>query len=169
MALDRVFVLGPPSSGCPGTPVRSESVQVQGRPPPGACSRGAPERAISALSGPWESLPSFGRPTPATNGRSPLRDPSSPSRFRACTRPFRYPQPRSRDEVATLLRDREQPHRFISFGPWDSLEQIAQWRSSVTFKEGVGGSASCWTSSCPTRWILSLPSSRRSKVNRPRV
>src|SRR5947208_2774595 len=42
------------------------------------------------------------------------------------------------DEVATLLRDREQPHRFISFGPWDSLEQIAQWRSSVTFKEGVG-------------------------------
>ena len=42
------------------------------------------------------------------------------------------------EETATLLRDRDQPNRFISFGPWDSLEQIEQWRSSDTFKQGVG-------------------------------
>jgi heme-degrading monooxygenase HmoA len=42
------------------------------------------------------------------------------------------------DATATLLRDREQPHRFISFGPWASLDQIERWRGSETFKEGVG-------------------------------
>ena len=35
-------------------------------------------------------------------------------------------------------RDRDQPNRFISFGPWESLEQIERWRSSDTFKHGVG-------------------------------
>jgi heme-degrading monooxygenase HmoA len=42
------------------------------------------------------------------------------------------------DEVATLLRDREQRNRFVSFGPWESLDQIEQWRSSKTFLDGVG-------------------------------
>jgi heme-degrading monooxygenase HmoA len=42
------------------------------------------------------------------------------------------------DEVATLLRDRDQPNLFISFGPWSSLDQIEQWRASETFKDGVG-------------------------------
>jgi heme-degrading monooxygenase HmoA len=42
------------------------------------------------------------------------------------------------EETATLLRDRDQPNRFISFGPWESLEQIERWRSSDTFKRGVG-------------------------------
>jgi heme-degrading monooxygenase HmoA len=42
------------------------------------------------------------------------------------------------NETATLVRDREQPNLFISFGPWDSLEQIEKWRSSTTFQEGVG-------------------------------
>src|SRR5438105_11163755 len=42
------------------------------------------------------------------------------------------------EETATLLRDRDQPNRFISFGPWDSLEEIEQWQSSDTFKQGVG-------------------------------
>jgi heme-degrading monooxygenase HmoA len=41
------------------------------------------------------------------------------------------------EETATLLRDRDQPNRFISFGPWESLEQIERWRSSDTFKQGV--------------------------------
>jgi quinol monooxygenase YgiN len=39
--------------------------------------------------------------------------------------------------TATLLRDRDQPSLFTSFGPWDSLEQIAQWRNSPTFQDGV--------------------------------
>jgi heme-degrading monooxygenase HmoA len=42
------------------------------------------------------------------------------------------------EETATLLRDRDQPNLFISFGPWESLEQIERWRSSDTFKDGVG-------------------------------
>jgi heme-degrading monooxygenase HmoA len=41
------------------------------------------------------------------------------------------------DETATLLRDRDQPRQFVSFGPWQSLEQIDQWRGSDTFKQGV--------------------------------
>jgi len=41
------------------------------------------------------------------------------------------------NETATLLRDCDQPNLFISFGPWDSLEQIDAWRSSDTFNEGV--------------------------------
>ncbi len=39
---------------------------------------------------------------------------------------------------ATLLRDRDNPHRFISSGPWESLEQIQAWRASTTFNDGVG-------------------------------
>lgn len=39
---------------------------------------------------------------------------------------------------ATLLRDRDVSNRFISFGPWNSLEQIEEWRSSPTFADGVG-------------------------------
>jgi heme-degrading monooxygenase HmoA len=42
------------------------------------------------------------------------------------------------NEVATLLRDRDHPNRFISSGPWESVEQIEQWRNSETFKTGVG-------------------------------
>jgi heme-degrading monooxygenase HmoA len=42
------------------------------------------------------------------------------------------------DETATLLRDHKKPNLFISFGPWESLEQIEQWRQSDTFKELVG-------------------------------
>ena len=40
--------------------------------------------------------------------------------------------------TAMLLRDRDKPNVFISFGPWESLEQIDRWRSSETFTSGVG-------------------------------
>lgn len=39
--------------------------------------------------------------------------------------------------TAMLLRDRDSPNRFISYGPWKSLEEIASWRESVTFRDGV--------------------------------
>ena len=42
------------------------------------------------------------------------------------------------DSTATLLRDRDDPTLFLSFGPWDSIEQIEQWRASHTFQAGVG-------------------------------
>ena len=38
---------------------------------------------------------------------------------------------------ATLLQDRDVPNRFISSGPWESLEQIAAWRASATFADGL--------------------------------
>jgi heme-degrading monooxygenase HmoA len=41
------------------------------------------------------------------------------------------------DETATLLRDRDRPRQFVSFGPWASIEEIEQWRDSGTFKQGV--------------------------------
>ena len=37
-----------------------------------------------------------------------------------------------------LLRDREQPNRFVSFGPWESLDAIAAWRQMPQFQETVG-------------------------------
>ena len=33
-----------------------------------------------------------------------------------------------------LLRDLDNPRRFVSFGPWESLET---WRASAPFQEGV--------------------------------
>lgn len=39
---------------------------------------------------------------------------------------------------AKLLQDRAQSNRFVSFGPWDSLEQIEAWRSHPGFAERVG-------------------------------
>jgi heme-degrading monooxygenase HmoA len=41
------------------------------------------------------------------------------------------------DAHGTLLRDREAPNRFISFGPWESLEQVEMWRASAAFRDGV--------------------------------
>jgi heme-degrading monooxygenase HmoA len=37
----------------------------------------------------------------------------------------------------TLLRDREQPNRFVSFGPWPDEQAIASWRGSSGFKERI--------------------------------
>ena len=36
---------------------------------------------------------------------------------------------------AKLLRDHDEPTRFVSFGPWRSLEAAASWRSSSGFDE----------------------------------
>lgn len=36
-----------------------------------------------------------------------------------------------------LLRNVDNPSRFVSFGPWDSLETVDAWRASTPFKEGV--------------------------------
>jgi heme-degrading monooxygenase HmoA len=37
--------------------------------------------------------------------------------------------------TAQLLQDADQSQRFISFGPWDSLESIRKWRESPEFKK----------------------------------
>ena len=35
-----------------------------------------------------------------------------------------------------LLRDRERPNVFVSFGPWEDVEQVHAFRSSDTFADG---------------------------------
>jgi quinol monooxygenase YgiN len=37
----------------------------------------------------------------------------------------------------TLLRDRETPNLFVSFGPWPSIEDVDRFRSSPAFRESV--------------------------------
>lgn len=37
----------------------------------------------------------------------------------------------------TLLRDQNQPSLFISYGPWDSAEEVSAWRASEAFTQGV--------------------------------
>lgn len=37
-----------------------------------------------------------------------------------------------------LLRDRDQPGRFISFGPWPDEATIAAWRASPEFAAHIG-------------------------------
>jgi quinol monooxygenase YgiN len=38
---------------------------------------------------------------------------------------------------AVLMHDQDVPNRFISTGPWESIEQIGQWRASATFRQGL--------------------------------
>ena len=40
---------------------------------------------------------------------------------------------------ATLLRNLDDPRRFVSFGPWDSMEAVAAWRAMPEFAERVAG------------------------------
>jgi heme-degrading monooxygenase HmoA len=42
------------------------------------------------------------------------------------------------DATGTLLRNRDVPNKFVSFGPWDSLETIDRWRSSPEWQDVVG-------------------------------
>ncbi len=39
---------------------------------------------------------------------------------------------------AKLLQDREDPRRFISFGPWHDDEAVAAWREQDGFRTRVG-------------------------------
>jgi heme-degrading monooxygenase HmoA len=34
----------------------------------------------------------------------------------------------------TLLRDRDDPLRYVSFGPWPSVEIVARWRAHPEFQ-----------------------------------
>ena len=40
---------------------------------------------------------------------------------------------------AKLLRDSRAPNRFISFGPWETLEAIEGWRALDGWQERVRG------------------------------
>ncbi|HYI45313.1 MAG TPA: antibiotic biosynthesis monooxygenase family protein [Actinomycetota bacterium] len=39
---------------------------------------------------------------------------------------------------AKLLRDRENPNVFLSFGRWDSMGALQEWRSAGGFTERIG-------------------------------
>lgn len=38
---------------------------------------------------------------------------------------------------ARLLRDIDEPGRFVSFGPWETVEAIMRWRTLPSFQEHV--------------------------------
>ena len=38
---------------------------------------------------------------------------------------------------AKLLRDIDEPSRFVSFGPWESMESVRRWRAAPGFHERV--------------------------------
>jgi heme-degrading monooxygenase HmoA len=38
---------------------------------------------------------------------------------------------------ARLLRDVDDPRRFLSFGPWEDLDTVARWRSEPGFGQRV--------------------------------
>jgi heme-degrading monooxygenase HmoA len=38
---------------------------------------------------------------------------------------------------AKLLRDVDEPSRFVSFGPWESMESVRRWRAAPGFHERV--------------------------------
>jgi heme-degrading monooxygenase HmoA len=39
---------------------------------------------------------------------------------------------------ATLLRDTDDPSRFVSFGPWETVESVIRWRTLPGYAEHVG-------------------------------
>lgn len=38
---------------------------------------------------------------------------------------------------AKLLQDSDAPQRFVSFGPWESDDAVAEWRQNPAFEEHV--------------------------------
>jgi heme-degrading monooxygenase HmoA len=38
---------------------------------------------------------------------------------------------------STLLRDNERRNRFVSFGPWESLDAVRRWRGMPDFHERI--------------------------------
>ena len=40
-------------------------------------------------------------------------------------------------EPPTLLRDRDRPNVFVSFGPWPSIDDVHRFRESTVFRESV--------------------------------
>lgn len=42
-----------------------------------------------------------------------------------------------RKEPSRLLRDRDQPNRFVSVAQWDSADTIRAWRAGPAFSERV--------------------------------
>jgi heme-degrading monooxygenase HmoA len=43
-----------------------------------------------------------------------------------------------RKEASRLLRDHDQPNRFVSLAPWDSAATLQAWRAGPGFGERVG-------------------------------
>ena len=41
------------------------------------------------------------------------------------------------EATGTLLRDRQRPELFISFGPWESEAAVVAWRESDAFRQGI--------------------------------
>ncbi|MGZ4355051.1 MAG: antibiotic biosynthesis monooxygenase family protein [Gaiellaceae bacterium] len=40
-------------------------------------------------------------------------------------------------QSAMLLRDVEHPNRFVSLGPWHTIDQVGRWRDATGFSERI--------------------------------
>jgi quinol monooxygenase YgiN len=60
------------------------------------------------------------------------------------------------DSRGTLLRDREEPRRFVSFGPWPSSEAAEKWRAEPEFQRRVAEIRECLESFEPRTLDLVL-------------
>jgi heme-degrading monooxygenase HmoA len=47
------------------------------------------------------------------------------------------------DARGTLLRDREDTRRFVSFGPWPSADVVGKWRAHPEFQRCVSEIGEC--------------------------
>lgn len=66
------------------------------------------------------------------------------------------------EAVGTLVRDRDAPNRFVSFGPWPDIETIEEWRAMPGFTETIENMTDVLESFRPgtydeVMWIAGLP------------
>lgn len=59
---------------------------------------------------------------------------------------------------AKLLQDEEDPRRFISFGPWQDAEAVAEWRGHAGFQERVARIQQLMESFAPHRMSVAAES-----------
>lgn len=79
-------------------------------------------------------------PTPYTSGIWIVKPGSEEQFIAAWTELAEWSRTNARGaRSAQLLRDRNDSNRFVSFGPWESLEAIERWRSMDGFQQRVAG------------------------------
>jgi len=62
--------------------------------------------------------------------------------------------------IGKLLQNEETPQRFVSFGPWEDAESIAEWRNQPQFKEFAAKVRDLCVDFEPQNMILVAHSSR---------
>jgi heme-degrading monooxygenase HmoA len=56
--------------------------------------------------------------------------------------------------TARLTKDLEKPGSYVSFAPWESLEQMHAWKSDPAFREHMGKVQAHVAEFTPSEWEL---------------